>query len=84
MDTEQIRQRIRERFATGELPVEHAHRTWAGYGTDQTCAVCDETIGPDTVEVEAHGADEKYRYYHGACYHILVEERFRLLRRPPP
>ena len=75
MDVEAIRRRVRERLATGELPLDHPKRTWAGYGTEQTCAVCDETIGWNAIEIEAESADAKYRYYHGPCYDILVEER---------
>ena len=84
MTPEEIRQRIREKLASEELPRDHPHRIWAGYGTGETCAVCGLAIPPTAVEVEAHSADEKYRYYHGACYGILVEERYRLARGEPP
>ena len=80
MDPQEIRRRVRERLAIGELPLGHPKRVWAGYGTGQTCAICDGAIPTTVVEIEAHGADEKYRHYHGTCYDVLVDERERLAR----
>lgn len=84
MEPEQIRRQIRERLTSGELPLGHPQRVWAGFGTGQTCAICDASIPPRALEIEAHGADDKYRYYHRDCYLLLVDERFRAARPPDP
>ena len=78
MDERHIREIIRGRLASGELPPAHPQRVWAGSGTGETCAACDRVIPIDAVEVEAQGADDKYRHYHGTCYILVVDERFRL------
>ena len=77
MDRAEIQRRARERLATGELPWGHPQQTWAGPGLGHTCAVCDEVIGAGDVEIEAHSADDKFRYYHGDCYMMLRVERKR-------
>lgn len=75
MSEDALCRRIRSRFASGELPMDHPQTTWAGKGTAQTCGVCDEVIGAETVEIEANGADDKTRFYHQACYELLYRER---------
>ena len=78
-----LRAQIRARIKTAELPRGHPQRLWAGSGTGQTCAACDRSIPTTSVEIEAHGADDKYRYYHADCYSIVVEERFALAAEQP-
>jgi hypothetical protein len=75
MDDDEIRRRIRDKMASGDLPRQHPLRTWAGFGTGQPCGVCNDIIGSDTVELEAEGADRKLRFYHSRCYTLLVQER---------
>ena len=77
MDDDEIRRRIRDKLATGDLPRQHAVRTWAGFGTGQTCGACDDVIQTDTVELEAEGADQKFHFYHSRCYMLLAQERNR-------
>ena len=78
MDRRELRQRIRQRLATGELPADHPQNTWVGRGgTGQTCAICDAVISGDAIEVEALSADDKVRHYHRECFVILHEERGR-------
>jgi hypothetical protein len=47
-----LRQRARERIREGRLPCITHYRTWGGRGSNEPCALCDVTIGPDEVEYE--------------------------------
>jgi len=44
MNDTELRQRIRTRFLTGELPMKPPIKTWGGRATKRTCAVCDVRI----------------------------------------
>jgi hypothetical protein len=77
MDDDEIRRRIRDKMASGDLPRQHSVRTWAGFGTGKTCGACDDAIQTDTVELEAEGVDRKFRFYHSRCYMLLAQERNR-------
>ena len=46
-------------------------RTWAGYGTGQTCNGCGGSIGPREIEYEIEmpeGSDSPTLHFHFGCY----------------
>jgi hypothetical protein len=66
-----LRQRARERIREGRLPCITHYRTWGGHGSNEPCALCDVTIGPDEVEyeIEAPGATSGCLYrFHFLCH----------------
>jgi len=81
MNDTELRQRIRTRFLTGELPMKPPIATWGGRATKRTCAVCDVRIDA-VVEIEADSADGRIRFYHLPCYDLVFVER-QILRRAP-
>ena len=66
-----LRQRARERIREGRLPCITHYRTWGGRGSNEPCALCDGTIGPDEVEyeIEPPGATSGSLYrFHFLCH----------------
>jgi hypothetical protein len=61
MNDAELRQRIRTRFLTGQLPMKPPLATWGGPATKRTCAVCDIRIEA-VAEIEADSADGKIRF----------------------
>src|ERR1700691_172980 len=47
-----LRLLARERIRDVRLPCITHYRTWGGSGSNEPCALCDGTIGPDEVEYE--------------------------------
>jgi hypothetical protein len=47
-----LRERARERIRSGELPIRIPSSTWGGSGNGARCAVCDENLSRDALEVE--------------------------------
>jgi hypothetical protein len=78
MNDDSLRQRIRSRFVTGELPTKPPVKTWGGLATSKICAVCDASIEA-TAEIEADGADGQSRVYHPHCYQVLLLDDCRTL-----
>jgi hypothetical protein len=70
---QQLRLIARERIANGQLPREMPpSRMWAGYGTGQSCSLCDKPIQRDEVEYEIehpHGPVQTFRF-HTVCQAI--------------
>jgi hypothetical protein len=66
-----LQQRARERLDEGRLPCLTHYRTWAGRGSNEPCALCDNAIRSDEVEYEIEAADESgartYRF-HFRCH----------------
>ena len=77
MTPQALRRRVRELLDRGVLPLQPPSRTTSAFGSGRSCNVCDETIGADELQIEAHGADGRMRDYHEACYTVLVAERAR-------
>jgi hypothetical protein len=47
-----LRERARERIRSGELPTRTPSSTWGGSGDGARCAVCEEHLSRDELEVE--------------------------------
>jgi hypothetical protein len=74
MNDAELRERIRERLSTSELPPKPPIKTWGGVATNRPCAVCDVTIDAMS-EIEADSADGRTRFYHLHCYRLVALER---------
>jgi hypothetical protein len=65
-----LRPTASERIANGQLPGAAPSRMWAGHGSGQLCALCDQPITSDDVEYEVEvqrdSAPATFRF-HRAC-----------------
>lgn len=69
--------KILAKLRSGELPMPRPPRAWGGRSTGGICAACDDSIGKETAEIEADGADGRTRLYHVGCFAILERMRTR-------
>jgi len=70
-DSEQLREQVRTRIASGALPQTVGARVYAGYGNNQTCDVCGQPISRSQIlyEVEVrHDRARKQLHVHLACH----------------
>jgi hypothetical protein len=71
-----LRRAARNRIANGRLPRHVPERSWGGNGTGRICALCDEPITPDEIEIELEswidGEGLRTFQFHGAC-HLMWE-----------
>ena len=68
-----LRERIRRKFADGELPVKAPKERWAGYGRGDVCSGCDDVIASTQTEYEyADGAARRTYRFHAGCYAIWL------------
>jgi len=70
-DSRRLRGQVRARIAAGELPRAVSARLFAGYGADQTCVVCGQSISPTQITYEVElilGADRRTLDFHLACH----------------
>ncbi len=80
---EHLHRRARELIAAGELPRRAPDNIFAGYGADQTCALCAALINAREIEYElefvsADATPAKRLYWlHLACHAIWDYERAR-------
>ena len=73
LDTDTLRQGVRERLADGRLFLAGSMSV-ARRGTDRPCLVCGKAITRDTVEREVEGPGETHGLAHEDCYRIWREE----------
>jgi hypothetical protein len=78
LDEAGILRKIREKLDAGTLSRQPPLQTWGSLTGGDICAVCDERISPEDVEVQADDADGQQSFYHPACYNHLVAEWRRL------
>ena len=79
-DGEALRQRAQKLLAEQRLPRTPPRRTWVGYGTGQSCALCGRMTDPSEREVEIeYEIDAGVRTYlfHQPCRDIWETERLR-------
>ncbi len=74
MTEPEIRARIRDLNATGELPCEEPEKTWGGSGLGQYCAACSEVIPRDDIEFEVDLPSGKRIRLHRRCHQLWLEE----------
>ena len=53
MDLEAVRQIVRRRLVSGELPQDSITRFWGGRARGEECDACGERIGPTQIIIEA-------------------------------
>jgi hypothetical protein len=70
-----LRSVVRAKLEASPLLRHPSTRSWAGFGTNRRCTICDEQITREAIEVEAECADGQIRFYHELCHRILTEER---------
>jgi hypothetical protein len=75
LDSERLRQLIRERIATGALPGAPATLVWTGWGSGRRCSACDEPIKSTDaeIEIEAVGGRPNIRF-HQQCFAVWRTE----------
>ena len=69
-----LRRRIREMIALGQLPALLDRRSWIGQGHGQPCLLCDQLITAAHWEHEVEIAPMGEIRTHGVCFRIWVEE----------
>jgi hypothetical protein len=69
-----LRQRARDRIATGQLPNAVPKRMWGGKGSGRSCSLCDTPIGEMEIEVEER-IDGKTRTFQ---FHVLCQSLWQL------
>ena len=68
---------IERKLSAGLLPRCHPVTSWAGFGTGETCAGCDQPILTSEVEHELDFAESATRRFHSTCeaiWRALVDE----------
>lgn len=60
----------RERIASGELPAHVPRRLWGGKGGGEACALCDQAIVPDEMQLEIRTDDGEQREVRVLCFHV--------------
>ena len=73
MDSESIRERVRQMIETGNLPCETG-KVWAGRGGGDTCVVCVKPIAVEQVEFEVVLRSGEAIRLHPHCHRIWTEE----------
>ena len=74
MDALNIRARIRQMVATGELPCEESGKVWAGRGSGTHCAACGEAIEATQIEFEVPLGPGAVLRLHRVCHHLWQDE----------
>lgn len=58
---------IERKLATGLLPRHHPVKSWAGFGTGESCDGCDQPILATEVEYEVDFAESLMLRFHATC-----------------
>jgi len=72
MDEVELRREAQDRMRQGALPAEEPVRIWAGPGTGEFCALCDDPIATGETELELEYPDNGGCRLHTRC-HVLWE-----------
>jgi hypothetical protein len=80
----ELRPTARERIATGQIPREAPTRFSAGFGTGQSCALCDKPIQSDEIEYEVRPVEAAVQTlrFHRVCHYAWQLEGARAKRKP--
>ncbi len=72
---DEVRLLAQQRIEGGRLPLMRPDHINAGYGSGDTCCVCDQSIDPTKIEYEVAGPDKAHRLaFHFACYVVWQRE----------
>jgi hypothetical protein len=84
----ELHARVKERLDTGQLPTDLFLTISAGFGTQASCAVCDERISVDKVEFDVTDPRSgTLLSFHFACFSIWQRQcaaRMRAARAASP
>ena len=72
--SDDLKQKIRQRIVAGKLPRQHCRMTWYGPGRESICVACDRPIRPDDVEIECDVPTGGTIRFHQQCYEIWANE----------
>jgi hypothetical protein len=65
---------IRERLASGRLPVTRPATVWSGFGSATRCAACDDAIEQRQVRYEFDTPDRRTMAFHVGCFELWDAE----------
>ena len=68
---------VRDKLATGTLPLEDPVKLWAGHGRGQPCAACEQPILEAQVEYEPQYEGRQPIRLHAGCHGLWEAERHR-------
>ena len=68
-------QRVREKVASGALPLTPPIKMWAGFGSGARCSGCDQTITSSQAEYELEVPGGRTFVMHLGCASLLEAER---------
>jgi hypothetical protein len=81
--TTSVADMIRAKLDVGTLPLDAPVKLWAGIGTGQPCAGCDQPILESEPEYEPQYDDGRpLIQFHSGCHAVWDEERQRVRERP--
>lgn len=76
MDLEAVRQIVRRRLVSGELPQDSITRFWGGRARGEQCDVCGERVRADQILIEAISTQTGHGIqFHLGCFHVWDQER---------
>jgi hypothetical protein len=76
VDLEAVRQIVRRRLVSGELPQDSITRFWGGRARGEECDACGERIGPTQIIIEAVSTQTSQGIqFHVGCFHVWDQER---------
>ena len=76
MDLEAVRQAVRRKLATGELPQDSISRFWGGRSHGEECDACGERIRAELILIEAISTQTNQGIqFHVGCFHVWDQER---------
>lgn len=76
MELEAVRQIVRRKLATGELPQDSISRFWGGLSHGEECDACGERLRPEQIIVEAISTrTNQGLQFHVGCFYVWDKER---------
>ena len=77
MDTDVLRQLIRDKLEDGRLPYNSIPRVWGGKGDGEICDACEERVTPAQLVMEGVSTDMVKRavQFHVGCFYLWDVER---------
>ena len=73
-DNQAIREAIRIRLASGELPHFLEQSIFAGNGDKQPCVCCGDAITSEDIQYDVVLLDERILFMHMHCFNVWCEE----------
>ena len=70
-----LRLLIRAKLADGRLQQRAIPRVWGGPGNGETCAVCEEPISKEELEIVGQSGEDQTVYFHVHCFSAWSSER---------